>query len=85
MASDSEVRQGIFPRSQQHLGTGGTGYSGAFETLGESPIEGDGTVHTMTKKPLPDRDPWAPTGHRVLKDRVPGSGSSPPVEPSSDQ
>jgi hypothetical protein len=40
----SDMPQEIPRRSKRHLATGGSGDTGAFN--GESPIEGDGTVHT---------------------------------------
>jgi hypothetical protein len=53
-----------------------------------SPTASDprGIVHTIPDRP-PSPDTGTPTGHRVIhppKDRAPGGGSSPPVEPSSD-
>jgi hypothetical protein len=81
----SDMPQEIPRRSKRHLGTGGSGYTGAFERLGESPPEGDGTVHTISDRPpVPDPDLRNPKSRRVIRDRTPGGGSSEPVEPSSD-
>jgi hypothetical protein len=85
MATDSEMNEEISRRDRQFQGAGGTKEHEMFK--GDSPTAGEnGRVHTMTPKPPPAPDPGGPTGpRRILKDRAPGGGSSPPVEPSSDQ
>jgi hypothetical protein len=45
-------------QTQQHRGTGGTGYTGAFDELGVAPMAGmDGRVHDLPRRESPGVSP----------------------------
>jgi hypothetical protein len=70
MATDSEMHEEIPRRNRQHLATGGSGDTGAFG--GDSPIEGDGTVHVPS---------WY-YERRAQEQRELGGGTDQPAEES---
>lgn len=87
----SDKPKEIARRDEQHLATGGSRDTAAFD--GRSPMAGeDGKVHTMTPRPPETsllRNP--PSPQRVIRDSTegvdpaPGSEPSDSLEPSSDQ